>query len=65
MRFVANVYGFDVYTSNYLADATDSALAERDGSTTNDFSSNNGKVNLFFSANPHREPIRGCMASNA
>ena len=39
MRFVANVYGFDVYTSNYLKnDVADSALAERDGTTTNNFS---------------------------
>ena len=59
MRFVANVYGFDVYTSNYLADNTDSALAERDGTTTNDFSSNNGKVNLFFSANAVANPFVG------
>jgi len=59
MRFVANIYGFDVYTSNYLADATDSALAERDGSTTNDFSSTAGKVNLFFSASPTVNPFVG------
>jgi len=59
MRFVANVYGFDVYTSNYLSDATDSALAERDGSTTNDFSSTAGKVNLFFSASPTVNPFVG------
>lgn len=59
MRFVANVYGFDVYTSNYLADASDSALAERDGSTTADFSSTNGKVNLFFSASPTVNPFVG------
>lgn len=48
MRFVKNVYGFDVYTSNYLADATDSALPQPDDSTV-DFSSAPGKVNLFFS----------------
>ena len=59
MRFVANVYGFDVYTSNYLADATDSALKERDNSTTNDFSTTNGKVNLFFSANATVNPFVG------
>lgn len=50
MKFVKNVYGFDVYTSNYLPDVTDSALPERDGTTTNDFSTNNGKANYFFSA---------------
>jgi len=59
MRFVANVYGFDVYTSNYLADATDSALLERDGSTAANFSSTNGKANLFFSASPTVNPFVG------
>jgi hypothetical protein len=51
MRFVKNVYGFDVYTSNYLATATDSALTNAAASPANqDFSTVNGKVNLFFSA---------------
>lgn len=59
MRFVANVYGFDVYTSNYLPDNTDSALAERDGTTTNNFSVNNGKVNMFFSAQAVANPFVG------
>ena len=59
MRFVANVYGFDVYTSNYLADAADSALKERDGLTNANFSSTNGKVNLFFSASPTVNPFVG------
>lgn len=59
MRFVANVYGFDVYCSNYLADVDDSALKERDGSTTKDFSSTNGKANLFFSAAPTVNPFIG------
>jgi len=59
MRFVANVYGFDVYTSNYLADVSDSALPERDGSTTKNYSSTNGKANLFFSASPTVNPFVG------
>lgn len=59
MRFVANVYGFDVYTSNYLADAADSALLERDGTTAANFSSTNGKANLFFSASPTVNPFVG------
>jgi hypothetical protein len=59
MRFVANVYGFDVYTSNYLADADDNALNERDGTTPQDFSSTNGKANLFFSASPTVNPFVG------
>jgi HK97 family phage major capsid protein len=50
MKFVKNIYGFDVYTSNYLPDVTDGALPERDGSTTKDYSSVNGKANYFFSA---------------
>lgn len=50
MRFVKNVYGFDVYTSNFLPDVTAAALNERDGSTANDFSSAAGKASLFFSA---------------
>ena len=59
MRFVANVYGFDVYTSNYLADVSDGALPERDGSTTKNYSSTNGKANLFFSASPTVNPFVG------
>jgi hypothetical protein len=59
MRFVANVYGFDVYTSNYLADASDNALKERDGTTNANYSVTGGKVNLFFSASPTVNPFVG------
>lgn len=60
MRFVKNVYGFDVYTSNYLATATDSALTNAATSPANqDFSSVNGKVNLFFSAAPAAQAFVG------
>jgi hypothetical protein len=60
MRFVANVYGFDVYTSNYLKNTVaDSALLEKDGTTANDFSSNNGVANLFFSADQTSNPFIG------
>jgi hypothetical protein len=60
MRFIANVYGFDVYTSNFLKSTiSDSALKERDGTTTNDFSSDNGVANLFFSADPASNPFVG------
>ena len=59
MRFVANIYGFDVYTSNYLKDATDSALPPVDGGSNVDFSSTNGKTNLFFSASPTVNPFVG------
>ena len=47
MSFIKNIYGFDVYTSNYLADAG----AAQDGSETIDGTAcTNGKCNLFFSA---------------
>jgi len=60
MRFVANVYGFDVYTSNYLKnDVADAALLEKDGTTANDFSVNNGVANLFFSADAGSNPFVG------
>lgn len=49
-QFVKNIYGFDVYTSDYLSTVTDNALPEYDGTATNDYSSNNGKACYFFSA---------------
>jgi hypothetical protein len=61
MRFIANVYGFDVYTSNFLPDVADGALLERDGSTANDFSVTNGKANYFFSATADVLPLVGAM----
>jgi len=59
MRFVKNIYGFDVYTSNFLPDVTDNALPERDGSTTKDFSSDAGKPCYFFSAAADVLPLVG------
>ena len=60
MRFVANVYGFDVYTSNYLKNTVaDSALLEKDGATANDFSTNAGVANLFFSSDAGANPFVG------
>tara|TARA_R110002153_G_scaffold79825_1_gene203433 strand:+ start:1846 stop:2820 length:975 start_codon:yes stop_codon:yes gene_type:complete len=60
MRFVANVYGFDVYTSNYLkATVSDSALLEKDGTTANNFGTNNGVANLFFSSDTTANPFVG------
>lgn len=51
MKFVKNIYGFDVYTSNYLTTVADTALANKASTPANvDFSTNNGAVNLFFSA---------------
>ena len=60
MKFVKNIYGFDVYTSNYLATRTDNALTNAASTPANqDFSSQNGKVNLFFSAASNVMPFVG------
>ena len=60
MKFVKNIYGFDVYTSNYLATATDNALTNAASAPANqDFSTVNGKVNLFFSAAATANPFVG------
>ena len=50
MSFVANIYGFDVYVSNYLADANETI----DGVTTAA-----GKANMFFNASPDVLPFIG------
>ena len=60
MRFVANVYGFDVYCSNFLPDAfAGDTILERNGSTDTDVSG--GKVNLFFSADQSVNPFVGAF----
>lgn len=60
MKFVKNIYGFDVYTSNYLPKVTDSALSSKATSTPNvNFSSDNGVANLFFSADSSVTPFVG------
>lgn len=60
MKFIKNVYGFDVYTSNYLKDVTDSALTNAASTPANvNFSSVNGKANLFFSADASVVPFVG------
>jgi hypothetical protein len=41
MKFIKNIYGFDVYTSNYLADANETIGAKTTAA---------GKANMFFSA---------------
>lgn len=58
MKFVKNIYGFDVYTSNYLKDVTDGALPTAADANV-DFSSVNGKANLFFSADAVANPFIG------
>lgn len=50
MRFLKNIYGFDVYVSNYLADANE---------TINGKTTAAGKANLFFSAAPGVLPFIG------
>jgi len=50
MRFVANIYGFDVYTSNYLADANE---------TIDSVTTAAGKANMFFSATSDLLPFVG------
>ncbi len=59
MKFVKNIYGFDVYTSNYLKTVTDNALQVGGSTSTVDFSSSNGKLNLFFSATADVLPFVG------
>lgn len=50
MRFIKNIYGFDVYESNYLDDANE---------TIGGVTTAAGKQNLFFSADPTVLPIVG------
>lgn len=60
MTFIKNIYGFDVYTSNYLKTVTDGALTNAAGTPANvDFSTVNGKANLFFSAGSTVTPFVG------
>tara|TARA_R110000868_G_scaffold90118_4_gene250470 strand:- start:223 stop:1077 length:855 start_codon:yes stop_codon:yes gene_type:complete len=59
MKFVSSVYGFDVYTSNFCATATDGALPDREGGGAVNFGTNNGKTNLFFSASQTVNPFVG------
>ena len=50
MSFLANIYGFDVYTSNYLADANE---------TIGGVTTAAGKANMFFSADSTVLPFVG------
>ena len=60
MRFVANIYGFDVYTSNFLPTATGATLLnDRAGGSPVDVSA--GKCNYFFSATSDVLPFVGAM----
>lgn len=51
MRFMKNIFGFDVYVSNYLAAANAASGGVRDGDETiNGNNITNGVCNVFFSA---------------
>lgn len=52
MKFVKNVFGFDVYVSNYLADANE---------TIDSVTTAAGKANMFFSAASDVLPFVGAM----
>lgn len=51
MRFIANVWGFDVYTSNYLKKSVNETIGSK--TTTS------GVANLFFSVAPEAVPFVG------
>lgn len=55
MRFIRNVYGFDVYESNYLAAGLGETITHSGASN----SVTNGVQNLFFSADSTVLPIMG------
>jgi hypothetical protein len=52
MKFIKNVYGFDVWTSNYLPTANE---------TIGGLTTASGKANIFFSATPDILPFIGAM----
>lgn len=56
MRFIKNIYGFDVYESNYTADIASETVDEADGTST---AVTNGKANMLFSAAPGVTPFIG------
>lgn len=58
MRFVKNVYGFDVWVSSFLPDITAGALPDRGGANAVDYSSTTGKASYFFSASSEVLPIK-------
>ncbi len=52
MRFIKNIFGFDFYVSNYLADANETIT----------LTTASGKANIFFSAaSPDIAPFMGAM----
>lgn len=53
MKFVKNVYGFDVYTSNYIAETGNETIGSR--------SVTDGRANMFFSAASDVLPFVGAI----
>lgn len=60
LKFLKNIYGFDVYVSNHVADITSEALTVAASSSSATVSS--GKASLFFSAAPDVLPFVGAWA---
>lgn len=56
MRFIRNIYGFDVYESNYLAPIASETLNDKSGASA---TITNGYANMLFSANPTVTPFMG------
>lgn len=59
MKFLYNIHGFDVYTSNYLADANETIASTTTVTTTS------GKANMFFSCTPDVVPFVGAWRQPA
>lgn len=56
MRFVKNIYGFDIYESNYVTNVASETIAEYDGTSA---ARTNAKANMLFSAAPGVTPFIG------
>lgn len=56
MRFIKNIYGFDVYESNYTDIVASETVDEYDGTSQ---ALTNAHANLFFSAAPGIQPFIG------
>jgi hypothetical protein len=58
MRFIKNIYGFDVWESNYLPTTTET-INDPDDNSTNFSSGNTPVVNIFFNAESGITPFVG------
>lgn len=56
IKFVRNVYGFDVYTSQFLQDVASETITPTGGSST---AVTSAKANIFFSASADVKPFVG------